>query len=338
MSAQLADPFGDPLRTAASLSYMLLKEDDPARLREQIVEDTRLLFHADVVRLFEPAEDAALELVREVGSERLPESGRAFEWVLAARALVAEKSLLSTHPRLYPELRPFADDARRDGVTTQALLIRAHSETLGVVAVHWLGRERPGYEQRDGVYLFWDNVGLAVALANERRRVDQERERLEQLAHYDALTGLPNDRLLNSELEHRLGPDRPAVALLYVDFDGMREANNSPLGYKDGGDVLIQTVGRAIEQLLGDDEMAARVHSAGDEFACLLAPGADGVARAARLEQSLDALELPESVKPFYRGASVGHATSTADDTPETLIARAAENMHERKRERRRPG
>jgi diguanylate cyclase (GGDEF)-like protein len=336
VSLQVADLFDDPLRRAASLSYMLLKEADPARLRERIVEDTRRLFQADVVRLFEPTDRAGLELVQQVGSERLPESAHALEWVLAAQALVAEKSLLSTHPRLYPELRPFADDAEREGVTTHALLIRAHSQTLGVVCVHWLRRQRPGYEERDGVYLFWDNVGLAVALSKERRRIEEELERLERLAHFDELTGLPNQLLLKNELQRRLRPDEPPVTLLYVDFDGMREANNSPLGFEDGGDVLIRTVGQAIPQLLADGELAARVHRAGDEFACLLKPGADGPARAADLEQALDRLDLPDSHKPFYRGASVGHASSVPDDTAETLIARAAENMHTRKRQRRR--
>ena len=331
----MADLFDDPLRRAASLSYMLLKESDPARLRERIVEDTRRLFQADVVRLFERTGDAGLELVQQIGSERLPESAQALEWVLAARALAAEKSLLSTHPRLYPELRPFADEAAGDGVITHALLIRAHQETLGVVAVHWLGRDRPGYEERDGVYLFWDNVGLAVALSIERRRIEQELERLERLAHFDELTGLPNQLLLKRELHRRLVPDEPPVALLYVDFDGMREANNSPLGYEAGGDALIHTVGQAIPRLLGDGELVARVHRAGDEFACLLEPGADAAARAARLEQELDRLELPETLRPFYRGASVGHATSTPEDTTDTLIARAAGSMHERKRERR---
>jgi diguanylate cyclase (GGDEF)-like protein len=275
--------------------------------------------------------------VQQVGSARLPESGRTLETALVARALVAEKSLISTHPRLYPELRPFADDAHREGVTTHALLIRAYAETLGVVAPHWLGRDRPGYEERMGAYLFWDNVGLAVALSNERRRIEFEREQFERLAHYDELTGLPNDRVLNRELERRLGPDCLPVVLLYVDFDGMREANNSPLGYEAGGNVLIQAVGQGIRGLLAQDELATRIHSAGDEFACLLQPGAHGPTRAAALEQALDKLKLPDSHKPFYRGASVGHATSTPNDTADTLIARAAASMHERKRTRRRP-
>jgi diguanylate cyclase (GGDEF)-like protein len=334
--AHQADPFEDPLRRAASLSYLLLKETDSARLRQRIVEDTRRLFGADVVRLFEPSEHVGMGLTQQVGSQLLPESARALERELAARALVADKSLLSTHPRLYPELRRFAENAERDGVITQALVIRAHSETLGVAAVHWLGRERPGYEERSGVYFFWDNVGLAVGLSNERRRIEQELERLQRLALYDELTGLPNHLLLKQGLERRLGPDQPPVTLLYVDFDGMREANNSSLGYEAGGDVLIRTVGQAIPRLLAEHELIARVHRAGDEFACLLRPGADGGAEAIGLEQELDRLEVPRTHSTFYGGASVGHATSTPDDTAKTLIARAAESMHRRKRERKR--
>ena len=56
------------------------------------------------------------------------------------------------------------------------------------------------------------------------------------------------------------------------------------------------------------------------------------LSRTSRLPTHLD---IPALHKAFYRGASVGHATSTPDDTVETLIARAAESMHKRKRKRR---
>jgi GGDEF domain-containing protein len=145
---------------------------------------------------------------------------------------------------------------------------------------------------------------------------------------------LPNQLALAPERERRLAPGEPAAALLYVDFDGMREANNV-LGPTEGGDVLIRTVGQAIPSLLHDGELAARLHRAGDEFACLLHPGEDGRSRALALEDGLDRLVLPETHAPLYGGASVGWASSEPGDTPDALIARAAASMRERKQTRR---
>ncbi len=152
-----------------------------------------------------------------------------------------------------------------------------------------------------------------MATSHERHRLELELSRLEGLALYDDLTGLPNERLLARELEERLDAGVPFV-LLHLDFDGMREANNSPLGYEAGGDFLIRTVGRAIPIFL-HEEIAARLHRAGDEFACVLRPGSLGLERARPLEHALGQLELPETHRPFYGGASVGYAESGSDDT-----------------------
>jgi diguanylate cyclase (GGDEF)-like protein len=325
----------DPFRLAAGLSYVLLKETDPARLRDRVVTDTRRLLYADAARLLEPDERGDLTLTCEATcGQELPQSALVLERALALRAVDAGKSLISNHYRLYPELRGIADSATADGVLTHAMLIRAYGQSHGVVVVHWLGRERPSYESRSGAYVFWDNVGLAVATSNERRRLEAEREELERLALHDELTGLPNQHLLIRALQRRLTSGEPAT-LLHVDFDGMREANNA-LGYEGGGDFLIRTVGSALPTLLRPGELAARLHRAGDEFACLLQAGADGGARAAELEQSLDTLPLPDSHTSLYGGASVGHARSTTEDTPATLIARAAASMRSRKHQRHR--
>jgi diguanylate cyclase (GGDEF)-like protein len=334
----LADPLADPLQRAAGYSYMVLKETDPPLLRERLVAATLRLFDADVARLLEPSASGELQSTLTAGDRKLPATAYALEPELARRAVIAGKSLISDHPRLYPELRPLADDARRDGVLTHAMLIRAHGKTHGAVAVHWLGRDRPDYEARRGVYWFWDNVGLALATSNERQRLAEELARLDQIAHYDELTGLPNQHLLIRELDQRLTKTDPTV-VLYVDFDGMREANNS-LGYDEGGDVLIRTVAHAIPAFLRPGELAARVHRAGDEFACVLESGSDALERARALERALDGLDVPHTLRPYYRGASVGYATSGLDDTSGELLARAAASMSARKQQRRtdRPG
>jgi predicted signal transduction protein with EAL and GGDEF domain len=154
-------------------------------------------------------------LTERAGLERLPASALLLEPALAAQAVVAGKSLISDHPRLDPELRSLAVDCSRERMIVHAMLVRANEQTLGVASAHWVERSRPGYEERSRAYLFWDNVGLALAMSNEHERVTRELERLRRLALEDELTGLPNQRALHEELEPRLAAAALPVVLLY---------------------------------------------------------------------------------------------------------------------------
>jgi diguanylate cyclase (GGDEF)-like protein len=324
----------DPLRVAASLAHMVVRERDPDRARELILEQTGRLLDASVVRIFEPSPQAGLQYTRSWGEGQLPASAIEMERELLSRAAAQNRSLLSTHSRLDPALRGLAERCRHDRAIVHLLLIRAEQATHGAACVHWLDRERPTFEQRVGFYLYWDQIGIAIATMQERALVQQELGRLHRLALRDDLTGLPNGRALNEELRRRLD-EKASVTLLVIDFDGMRDANNQ-LGYQAGGDVLIRTVGTALPQLLEGHEFAARLHTAGDEFACITQASdeARAVERAAQLEHGLASIEVPNTHRGIYRGASVGHATARPDDTPATLIARASAGMRERKRER----
>jgi len=324
----------NPLRVAASLAHAVARERDPEHLRELIITHAGQLLDADLVRLFEPAGDGGLQYSRSWGAIRLPASAVEMERELLERALEQERSLLSTHPALDPVLAELAARCQRDRAIVHALLIRGGRATQGAACVHWLGRERPSFEQRVGFHLYWDQIGVTVATMRERLLVEQELGRLHRLALRDDLTGLPNGRALNGELQRRLNSGTP-FGLLVIDFDGMRHANNA-LGFHAGGDVLIQTVGNALTQLLVPDEFAARLHTAGDEFACITDVHEEHAAaqRAARLEHDLGQLEVPTTHRSFYRGASVGHTLVMPGDTPTTVTARASASMRQRKQKR----
>jgi diguanylate cyclase (GGDEF)-like protein len=324
----------NPLRVAASLAHAVARERDPEQMRELIITHSGQLLDADLVRLFEPTSDGALQYSRSWGTARLPKSAIEMERELLERALEQERSLLSTHPALDPALHQLAARCQRDHAIVHALLIRGGRATQGAACVHWLGRERPSFERRVGFQLYWDQIGLTVAALRERLLVEQELGRLHRLALRDDLTGLPNGRALNGELQRRFDRGIP-FGLLVIDFDGMRHANNE-LGFQAGGDVLIHAVGNALPQLLGADEFAARLHTAGDEFACITDADDDQAAaqRAAQLEHDLNQLDVPITHRSFYRGASVGHTVAVPGDTPATITARASASMRQRKQER----
>ncbi|WP_168733541.1 GGDEF domain-containing protein [Deinococcus sp. Arct2-2] len=99
----------------------------------------------------------------------------------------------------------------------------------------------------------------------ERARVYQ------QLAHTDALTGLPNRRWFEQELARRIdaaSDDSPPVpfCVLYIDLDGFKQVNDT-YGH-ERGDHVLQRVGERLTSVLQGDEVVARL--GGDEFAALV--------------------------------------------------------------------
>jgi diguanylate cyclase (GGDEF)-like protein len=96
----------------------------------------------------------------------------------------------------------------------------------------------------------------------ERRRSE---EKIAHLAHYDALTDLPNRALFQEQLEGALAGIQPGeqVAVLYIDIDEFKSVNDS-LGHRIG-DELLKSVAKSLGDCLEKTDLIARL--GGDEFA-----------------------------------------------------------------------
>ncbi len=96
----------------------------------------------------------------------------------------------------------------------------------------------------------------------ERTRVE---EQIRHLAHYDALTDLPNRALFHERLRQELGriTEGQQLAVLYIDIDEFKSVNDS-LGHMIG-DELLKSVAERLSQCVASPDFVARL--GGDEFA-----------------------------------------------------------------------
>lgn len=110
----------------------------------------------------------------------------------------------------------------------------------------------------------------AVALRKANGRLVIRQKELDGLAHYDALTGLPNRLLLRERMKqaltarHRLGGE---LAVCVIDLDGFKDVNDH-CGHQ-AGDLVLRVVARRIQTALRSSDTVARL--GGDEFVVLLA-------------------------------------------------------------------
>jgi diguanylate cyclase (GGDEF)-like protein/PAS domain S-box-containing protein len=115
----------------------------------------------------------------------------------------------------------------------------------------------------------------------ERKNAEQ---RIAHLAHYDALTNLPNRSLLREKLEQELSLARRGgrLAVLYLDLDHFKSVNDT-LGHSTG-DELLKAVTEEMRSCLREVDILARL--GGDEFA-IVQTGIEHPTDAAVLAQKL---------------------------------------------------
>lgn len=131
-----------------------------------------------------------------------------------------------------------------------------------------------------------------VALFTDITEQKELQTQLEHLAHFDALTDLPNRVLFNYRLNQSTAyaaRHKTQIAIAYLDLDGFKPINDTH-GHA-AGDLVLKEVAKRMLACLRDEDTLARL--GGDEFALVLESvkvpdHLDGL-----LERLLDAVSLP---------------------------------------------
>lgn len=108
-----------------------------------------------------------------------------------------------------------------------------------------------------------------VGITRDATARKQLEESLQQMAHFDMLTGLPNRALFFDRLEsalHLAKRTHSSVALLFLDLDGFKGANDT-YGH-DFGDKILQEVAARLQDVVRESDTVARM--GGDEFTLIL--------------------------------------------------------------------
>ncbi|KAA0595777.1 diguanylate cyclase (GGDEF)-like protein/PAS domain S-box-containing protein [Azospirillum lipoferum] len=153
----------------------------------------------------------------------------------------------------------------------------------------------------------------------EKRRAEQH---IQYLAHFDALTGLPNRVLLYDRIAQALREGRrdgTKVAVLFIDLDRFKVINDS-LGHSFGDEVL-RSVARRLQSGLRESDTVGRL--GGDEFLIVVRRVTEPNDAACVAEKVVAHLASPFAVggQNFVVTPSIGISLYPDDaDDPEGLI------------------
>ncbi|MBI5329849.1 MAG: diguanylate cyclase [Betaproteobacteria bacterium] len=175
----------------------------------------------------------------------------------------------------------------------------------------------------------WGETTQLVGLISDISQIKEAEAHLQHLAHYDALTDLPNRLLAQSRLEHALEKaqrHKGHVAVLFIDLDRFKQVNDT-YGHQ-AGDELLVAVAKRLGSRLREEDTLARL--GGDEFLFLL-ESVRSPKDAAKVSSALIQLLLkPFSLKTaggasVSIGASIGISLFPTDGTDSISLTKAAD-------------
>ena len=158
----------------------------------------------------------------------------------------------------------------------------------------------------------------------------EQEKQLENIAHFDGLTGVPNRMLLADRLAQALARtkrEQGLMAVCYLDLDGFKSVNDN-FGHEAGDQVLVE-VTRRIKETIREDDTVARL--GGDEFVLLLVGLQAPEECVSSLHRLLLAINQPVQLreKSLRISASIGVSLYPEDEQDaDTLLHHADQAMY----------
>lgn len=157
---------------------------------------------------------------------------------------------------------------------------------------------------------------------------------LEKIAHYDALTKLPNRLLLQERLNASMLNAKKygrAIALLFIDLDGFKDVNDQ-YGHSAGDEVLC-IMAQRMKTITREEDTLARF--GGDEFIVILSDIDDKHRTTQIVARLLSSIAKPLHVSEYEMSLSASIGISlypeNRDISADTLIQQADQAMYQAK-------
>jgi diguanylate cyclase (GGDEF)-like protein len=294
-----------PLNAVASVGRDVRRRKQWWRVSFNVGQYTASLYAAYVVlRAFGHRPSFASPLL-DLGVDELPAIvAAAFAFFLVNDLAVAGALALHDRTKFWREV---ASDLWYQITSTMALLAVSPIIAIATLRSPWFA----------GLLI----VPIVAIYKTGSLSVEKERQSL-----HDALTGLPNRKLLQNRAAQALADavrDGHTAAVLIIDLDRFKEVNDT-LGHHVG-DELLKQVGRRLDDVLRPGDTVARL--GGDEFAILLPEIRDVSVAADVADRIRLTLAVPFDLNglTFELEGSIGIALCPEDGTDIDLLMQRAD-------------
>ena len=175
----------------------------------------------------------------------------------------------------------------------------------------------------------FDETGVFAGFRGVGSDVTEQRastDKINRMARYDTLTGLPNRLMVNETLSRAMSDAEKwsgRCAFMMIDLDRFKAVNDT-LGHPIG-DRLLQRVSERLAQLMGEKAMCGRL--GGDEFAVVVRDASDFAAIEHLAGAIIETLSRPYEIDAhtLHVGASVGLAVGPRDGRTAEMLIRSAD-------------
>ncbi|GGC66884.1 EAL domain-containing protein [Undibacterium terreum] len=183
----------------------------------------------------------------------------------------------------------------------------------------WLETHAAPMRNTDG------EIDMVLGITRDVTARKEAEARIQYLAHFDTLTGLPNRAQLAERAAYALNlaqRSHQQLALMLLDLDHFKDINDT-LGHTVGDTLLAQLAGR-LQSVLREEDTVSRL--GGDEFIFLLF-GVDMHGAAHVAQKILDAIKAPFKIEHFDLNVtgSIGIAMYPGDGHDLEVLSKSAD-------------